>query len=173
MSTTENERAGSLVAPVEPRAYTDADHDAAYTHWLESGSIARTSAALGIPRGTLMSWSSRQNWGERRKQDESAAREIVVSRTLALLADSAASLAGELLQIAREGTRDDATRLSAIRAALAMVGVTESGPARGRPRDESARVIDAPVRATRPTEPQDTREIAARLETLVRQSRAS
>ena len=99
-----------------------AEIERAHQHWRRSGGLRRTAAALGIPEGTVITWSRQHDWVQRRRDEEAADAEIVRDHATILLVEDAHDMVRDLLALTRSADRDQ-VRLNAVKHALAILGI--------------------------------------------------
>jgi hypothetical protein len=104
--------------------WTGDDRERAYTAWRVSGSADRASIATGIPAATIGAWITRDRWVKRRQEDDARSQQQKLQRGLMTIVDDVPSLVSDLIAIAHTGTKDDHTRLLAIKHALGIAGMS-------------------------------------------------
>ncbi len=107
----------------EAREYTQAEKDAAYTHWRLTGSLRRTAERHDIALGTMMRWSRVYGWVQRRHEEDSKDRAVALAHAGMRIVDEVDGWIDDLVDISRNGTKEDRTRLDAIRLGLGIAGL--------------------------------------------------
>ena len=128
--------------------WTTADRVAAYERWVALGSLAKVASTLAIPVDTLESWCRREGWVARRQREDALAAEMALQRAYAKVVKAVDPLIESLLQIALSGDKEQSVQLSAVKHALAIVGIApvERRVVTGRPADADAGVPALPDR---------------------------
>jgi len=109
-----------------------ADVEEAYRHWRQSGSLRRTAHALAIPEGTVIAWSRRHGWVERRQADDDFDAQLMQAHAIDRLVQHADDYVKRLVDLAEHADRD-AVKLNAIKHALAILGIVPGMAGRGGP----------------------------------------
>lgn len=133
--------------------WTPTDRIAAYARWRENGSLNKTAESTKIPLSTLQKWCQADRWVARREQEDELERAMALQRGFVKIVEKVDPLVDALLQIALGGDKEQHVQLSAIKHALAVVGISPiertvvtARPAdkeRGRPGGLSGADMDA------------------------------
>jgi hypothetical protein len=115
----------NLVRPEDRREYTPDQKSKAYLHWRKSGSMKRTAHALGIPEGTIISWSRAQGWMLMKHKDDARDREVIVANARMRLVDEADGLVDRLIEMTKTGENAESVKLRALIKGLELIGMDE------------------------------------------------
>lgn len=122
--------------------WTTADKIAAYAHWKETASLAKTALALKIPPATLEKWCRLDGWVARREREDALEREMALQQAFVKVVRKVDPLIDALLQVAMTGDKEQNVQLAAIKHALGIIGISpieRKVVTTGRPADADER----------------------------------
>lgn len=144
--------------------YSTETKERAYRDWCTSASLRKTAASLGIPEGTVISWSRSEGWGDRKIADLSKDRAVIQAHGVALVLAHQDALITRMVDLAMSDDREAVPAKVQLDAIRYLLGVIDIQPVQRKAIDIQAPTMSAlPTTTIRQLSPDEQRQTGERL----------